>query len=159
MSQIEGLYGAQGTALTCTITSLGNGSLRQSTAIDNTANLFINALVQVTIKTNAAGTSGTGYVAVYAYGSADSGTSYTDSISGTDGAYTAPASTPNIRQIGLINCTANATTYVSQPFSIEQAFGGVMPEKWGIVVENQTGAALDAAIGTSKYTGRKYQSV
>jgi hypothetical protein len=30
------------------------------------------------------------------------------------------------------------------PFSIAQAFGGVMPRKWGIVLYNGTGAALNA---------------
>lgn len=144
MADIKTKYGTSNQTITCTLASLGNTSLRQSTVIDNTTNLFLDALVELKIKTNAAGTSSTGYVAVYAYGTVDGGTDYTGGASGTDGAYSNLKD--NLVLIGTISATANATTYIKH-FSIASAFGGNMPAKWGIVVENQTGAALDSTEG------------
>ena len=47
--------------------------------------------------------------------------------------------------------TANKT-YTSEPLSVAAAFGGVMPRKWAIVVENRTGIAFST--GTSaQYSG------
>ena|ERR1019366_7825495 len=54
--------------ITCTITSLTSTSKRQSTAIDNTANLYFDAGVSVIVRTNASGGSASGVVNVYAYG-------------------------------------------------------------------------------------------
>lgn len=158
MSTIKNLYGSNNQAITCTITSLGNNGQQQSTAIDNTVNLFLDAEVQAKIKTNAAGTNATGIVNIYAYGTADGGTDYTDGLSGTNGAATL-TNPPNVRLIGTINAVANATTYVGGPFSVAAAFGGILPDHWGIVVENLTGAALDASVGSAWYQGVQNQVV
>lgn len=76
MATINQLYGTTNQSITCTITSLGSGSARESTAVVNTANLFMDVKVQVKVKTNAAGTSATGAVNVFAYATADDGTTY-----------------------------------------------------------------------------------
>lgn len=153
MSTVKTQYSGSGTSITITLTSLANGSARQSTAIVNTSNLFLDAVVQVTVKTNAAGTAAQGYVNVYAYGTADNGTTYGDNVTGTDGAVTL-VSPPNLFLLGTITANVNAITFKSNPMAVAQAFGGVLPEKWGIVVENQTGAALDATgPHTAKYEG------
>lgn len=151
-------YGTNNQAITCTITSLANNGQRGSTAVDNTTNLFLDALVVVKIKTNAAGTSASGYISVYAYATADGGTTYTDGVSGTDGASTL-TSPPNVILIGRVAAVANATTYVGGPFSVAAGFGGVLPDHWGIVVENKTGATLDASVGSSWYQGVYLQAV
>ena len=132
-------------SLTITLASLANTSARQSTAIDNTTNQDLDAGVMVKIKTAAASTSATGYVNVYAFGSADGGTTYTEGAGATDAAITL-TSPPNVRLIGRINAVANATTYIAGPFSAAAAFG-YLPGKWGIIVENQTGATLDSTAG------------
>jgi hypothetical protein len=106
--------------------------------------------IRVKTKSNAAGTSATGTVNVYAYASAD-GSTYPEGC-GTDTGVTL-TSPPNLRLVGIINVVANATTYQSNPFSVAQAFGGVLPQFWGIVVENKSGAALDASIGSAWYQG------
>lgn len=157
-STFETLYGSSGQSITCTITSLANAGQRQSTVIDNSTNLYLDALVQVKIKTNAAGTSSTGTVNVYAYGSVDGGTTYGDTVTGTDGSVTL-TSPPNLRLVGVINAVANATTYVSPLMSIASAFGGTLPQKWGICVENKTGATLDASVGSAIFQGIGAQSV
>lgn len=140
---LKTVYGTAGQAITCLLAALANAQGRASTAIDNTTNLALDALVSLAVKTGASGVSATGYVSVYAYGTVD-GTTYTDGVSGTDGNFTPSASGGNLRLIGTIQTPANATTYQSGPFSVANAFGGVLPEKWGIVVVNNSGAALDA---------------
>jgi hypothetical protein len=160
MATIKPLYGTSNQSITCTITSLANNGQRSSLAIDNTTNLFLDALVNVKAKSNASGTSATGYINVYAYGTADGGTTYGggESGMGTDAGVTL-TSPPNIRLIGVINMVANATTYNSGPMSVAAAFGGVLPDHWGIVIENKSGATLDASIGNSFYQGVQAQSV
>lgn len=146
---IKTKYGTDNQAITCTITSLATNTMRGSTAIDNTSNLFEDALVQVQVKTASSSTSSTGYVNVYAY--ATSASTYPGGFGGTDGAYSGLAA--NLTPIGRLATTANSTTYTSNPLSVASAFGGVLPDTWGIVVENQSGATLDASVGSSWYQG------
>jgi hypothetical protein len=145
-------YGTNNQAITCTFTSLTTNSQRQSTAIDNTSNLFIEALVFVTVKAGASSTSATGYVNVYAYGTVDGGSDYTDGATGTDGTITLTVP-PNMRLIGTINVVANAATYKGGPMAVSAAFGGVLPDHWGIVIENKSGGTLDASVGAAIYQG------
>jgi hypothetical protein len=88
-------------------------------------------------------------VNIYAY--ATSASTYPGGFSGTDGAYSGPAA--NLMPIGRLATTANSTTYTSNPLSVATAFGGNLPESWGIVVENQSGNTLDASVGSSWYQG------
>jgi hypothetical protein len=158
MSIIKPQYGTQNQPFTCTFTSLANNGARSSTPVDNTADLALDALVQVKVKTSASALV-TPYVNVYAYGTAD-GSTYGggEANMGTDAAVTL-TSPPNIRLIGTINTPAVSTTYVSGPFSVAAAFGGVLPEKWGIVIENKTGQALDASVGSAWYQELQAQLV
>jgi hypothetical protein len=152
MSTVKTVYGTQGVAITITITSLGSAAQRQSTAVDNTSNLYLDALVAFKIKTAASGTSATGAVKCYVYGTSDAGTDYGDTVTGSDGSVTL-TSPPNLRLLTVLNAVANATTYISDPVSIAAAYGGVMPAKWGIVIENDTAATLDGSVGSAWYQG------
>jgi hypothetical protein len=159
MATIKPLFGTSNQAITCTFTSLANNGQRSSLAVDNTSALFLDVLASVKVKTNAASTSATGTVNVYAYGTTD-GTTYGggETGMGTDAGVTL-TSPPNIVLIGVINAVANATTYVRSAMSIAAAFNGTMPDHWGIVIENKSGAALDASIGSANYQGVQAQSV
>lgn len=159
MPNIKALYGSNNQAITCTLASLANSGQRSGLAVDNTSNLFLDALVQIKIKSNAAGTSTTGYVNVYAYATADGGTTYPEGA-GTDVGVTLTVP-PNVRLIGVLNVVANATTYASEPMSVAAAFGGVLPDHWGIIIENKTGAALDSTEGNHLkiYQGVQAQAV
>ena len=145
-------YGTSNQTITITITSLTNTSLRQSTVVDNSSNLFLDALVMCKVKSAAASTSATGYVAIYGYGTADGGTTYDGGATGTDGAYTVDVTPPNLVLIGILNLNANSTT-VQRTFSVATAFGGQLPQKWGIIVQNVTAATLDASVGSCWYQG------
>lgn len=159
MSVIKQLYGTNGQTMTCTLASLTNNSCRGAAAVDNTSDLFYDVLVQLKIKSGAASTSSTGYVNIYAYGTTDGGTSYPEGA-GTDTGLTLTSPT-NLRLIGILNVVANATTYISEPMSVAAAFNGVMPDHWGIAVENKTGGTLDSTEGNHAklYQGVKQQVV
>lgn len=150
MATINQLYGTS-TAITLTLTSLTNTSLRQSAVVSNTSDKFMDAKVHVRVKTNASGTSATGLVNVFAYASADAGTTYSGGASGSNAAYT--ANKDNLIYLGSIATVANSTTY-DDLFNLGAAFGFAgIPEKWGIVVENLSGATLDASVGSAWYQG------
>jgi hypothetical protein len=153
VSTVSTLYGSSGQSITITLNSLANGSFRQSTVISNTTNLYLDVLLQFKVKTGASGVSTTGVVRCYLYASADGGSDYTDGASGSDGSFT-PTSPPNQRVVMALNCVANATVYTSDLISVAAAYGGVLPAEWGIVIENETGAALDSSAGgTAWYQG------
>jgi hypothetical protein len=152
---IQNKYGTNNQAITITLASLASAAARASTVVDNTSNVFQDALVSLKVKSNAAGTSASGYVNVYAYATTDGGTTYTESATGSDAGITL-TSPPNAIRIGSLNVVANATTYPAGPFSVAAAFGGSLPDHWGIIVENQSGAALDSTEGNHLKT---YQGV
>lgn len=157
-SDIKSKYGTSNQAITCTINSLANNGARASTAVDNTTNLFLDALVQLIINSPTSSTSSTGYINVYAYGTTDGGTTYSDSASGSDAAITLTVP-PNARLIGVINVVANSTVYEGPPMSVAAAFGGVLPDHWGIIVENKTGGTMAASGNSAFYQGIQQQVV
>ena len=154
MATIKPSYRATNQTITCTINSLGSGSARQSTYIDNTSNLDDDDLVVLVVKTAASGTSSTGHVDLYFYGSADLST-YPDAITGTDGTYTM-VSPSNLFLVRSVNAVSNGTTYESEPISVSAAFGGVVPPQWGIVVVNNSGAALASTGNSAFFAGVQY---
>ena len=144
MSDLTPKYGTANQIMTLTIASLANASSRESAVVDNSVGLFMDVKVAVKVKTNAAGTSATGRVDVFAYGSAD-GTTYSGGATGADAAYT--GNLDQLIWLGSIPAVANATTYAAL-FNLSRAFGyGGIPAKWGIVIQNNSGAALDATGG------------
>jgi hypothetical protein len=146
VADVKQKFGTNGQTITISLGSLGNNSARESTYIDNGTNLFLDALVGVRVRSNSSGTSSTGSVLVYAYGTINGGSNYTEGATGSDAAITLTSPT-NLRLVGVINVVANSTTYSAGPFSVATAFGGTLPERWGVVIENRSGAALDATGG------------
>lgn len=153
---IELQYGGSGQTTTFTLNSLGSASVRASTAIDNSTTLFEDILVQLTIASNSAGVSATGIVNVYATGSTDGGATYGEGATGTDGSLTL-SSPPNLTLIATINVNQTSHTYKSSPISVARAFGGTLPQKIVIVVQNSSGAALAASGNSMTYQGVNHQ--
>lgn len=139
MADIKLAYATKAT-ITCSLASVTNGSARESTVIDNTSNTFLDALLRVLTKGQ---TSGTGLLEVYAY-AALGDTTYTDGATGSDAAFTT-ANRLNARFVGAVQM--NAASAVSAMFSIAAAFGGVLPDKWGLIFVNNSGATLSATGG------------
>lgn len=153
-------YGSD-TAITVTLTSLASASRQQSVCVDNTTNVYTDAFVMLkSVKTGASGTAATGYVEVFAGGSQDGGTTWTENATASGSCTTDTTITltvpPNIKLIGICNAVANATTYTCGPYMLSTAFGSTIPQKWFLVIGNQTGHALDtSAGGTVTYQGVK----
>lgn len=159
------LYGTTNQTFPITLNSLADagGSApfqgRGSNVVDNATNLFLDALVFLQILTGVSGVGTTGYVEVYAYGSSDGGSTYTDAVSGTDAATTTIPDPPNMRLAGILAANTNSGTFRGGPFAVAAAFGGVLPQRWGIVVRNRTGAALASSSNSAFYQGVQLQVV
>lgn len=137
-------YATGGQAITCNIAGLANGGARSSSYIDNLGPKYLDVLVSLAVRSAAAGVSSLGYVNVFAYGTSNQGTDYTDGVTGLDAPFTVDLQT-NLKLIGFINVNSVSKTFRGGPFSVANAFSGVLPERWGIVVQNQSGAGLDGA--------------
>jgi hypothetical protein len=160
MADIRNKYGTSNQAITITLNSLANDGKRESAAVDNSTNLFLDALVQVKIATNASNDStGDKSVYIYACGTADSGTTYSGNASGTDSSFgTDPQQIQNCKLVGVVYAPTANKTYESDLMSIANAFGGKLPQKWGIIGHNKTGYALNSSGNSAFYQGILAQS-
>lgn len=123
----------------------------QSDVIDNTSNLDLDALVMVKAKTSSSALANDKAVYWWVAGSADGGTTFTDGVASTGHASFTRTDPPNLVLLGALNCPSSSTVYTGGPWSVAQAFGGVMPEKWALVCVNFTGQNLDASAGGSAF--------
>lgn len=158
MADVKTAYGTNGQALTITLASLADSSTagRESTVVDNTTNLFLDVLIMAKIKTQNSGSiSAPSAAFLYAYATADNGTTYPDTVTGSDAAITLNNPT-QLKLLGAIYAAAINTQYKSSVFSLAALYGGRMPAKWGVVVVNDTGTALSA---TGSDHGVWYQGV
>ena len=149
-STIKTSYGTNNQAITITLASLASSTVyvgRASTAVDNTVNLYLDALVQCKITTGTSPSANT-LIQIYVYGSADNGTTYGENATGTDAGLTI-TNPPNIKLIGVINnpVTTSNVTYKTNPLSVAAAFGGVLPAFWGVFITQSTGALLNGTAG------------
>lgn len=147
-------YGTS-TAITCTTSGLAASTTvgRQCTVIDNTSNLFDDALVTVSVRPNASTPAANQSCLVYLFGSED-GTVYDSDAAqpgATDAGYTI-STTTNLRGPVVIS-TPLANTVYTKVFSVAQFFNGLMPRKWGFVIINDTNNALSTTATTFSYTG------
>jgi len=157
MADIKTKY-AGAADITITLASLADAAKRQSAAVDNSSNLYLDAHVQLKVKTGGTA-SGDKAVYVYAYGAVDSsGLGYSGGASGSDAAFSGTLA--NTKLIGVISAPASGTAYESDVMSVAAGFGGSLPSKWGVIVENKTGSALDSteANHIKKYAGITAQS-
>lgn len=150
MADIKTAYGASA-ALTITLASLATSSTlvagRESTAIDNTSNKYLDALVGGKITTGTAPTTAKS-ILVYVYASLNDTPLYPDVFDGTDSVETVTST--DIRNASLVLAAAMTTdatsdrTYWVRPFSVANCFGGVMPKFWGVFVTHDTAVNLNA---------------
>lgn len=147
---IKTAYRATNTAVTITsLVSLANSTTQAtgiagSAFVDNTTNLDIDEIVTVVVKTGASGVSSTGTAVIYVYGCVGGTSVCTDGVTGTDATQTLTNPT-NLLKVVACNTVANATVYNCGPFSIANQFGGIVPARWGVVIQNLSGAALSAS--------------
>ncbi len=140
MANVKHKYGAS-TTITVTLASLADAAWRQAAAVDNSSDLFTDALVGGKIKTGAGSGAGD-YVDVYVAASADGGTTYGGDCSGSDAAYAGEAD--NLMHLARIATDAGATTFEFGPLSVATVFGGALPRNWTLVFDNESNSTLDA---------------
>lgn len=158
MASLKTAYGTEAQAITCTLASLASSATagRESTVISNLTDLFIDALVAVKVVLQAGTPGGDKSVYVWAYGTVDAATPlYPDAITGADAAITFN-SPINLRLLGAIAAPTSAGTFKGGPWSVASLFGGVLPEKWGIAIQNYTGCTLSSTESDHK---KLYQGV
>lgn len=157
---LKPVYGTS-TALTWTSAgTLANGSAAGCLAVDNTSNLFDDAYVYIAIGVGTVASPK--YINVWVAGSED-GTNYlgnsatTDAYAGTDAAVTLGAPTVFAGPYFQATTQASVTGKLFIP-SVAKLMGTlILPRKWGLIVENQSGAAFTSLSAT--YTGLQLQNV
>ena len=151
MSVQKEQFGTLSQAITVTIDSLSAGSARESNAIDNSTNLFIDAILGIKLVIpNSGSVSGLKAVNIW-FAASEDGTHYTDNTTGGDGGLTM-RTTPNLFGPFVCNIPAINTTYYFVVPSVASFFGGVLPYKWSVVVDNQCGDGLSTG-NVIEYTG------
>lgn len=134
MANINQAFGAT-TSITITLASLANNGTVTATAVDNSTNLYLDALVDIVVNV-AATPAATGAVEVYVLGSVD-GTNFEDVANG--------------KQIGVLSTIA--TGAYRGVFGIAQAYGGSLPVQWKLYVKNLAGSAFAATGNSAQYRG------
>lgn len=153
-------YGTASQAITLLLapsgTGLANGGARESTAIDNTTNKYLDAMVYLAVKLATGSPAGEKVIKVY-FAASEDGTNYTYNATGSDGALTM-VSPANLLGPFIIQAPNSGAVVWKAVFPVAQFFGGVLPPKWSIVLVNNTGLALDATEGnhTKEYRGVYY---
>lgn len=132
---------------------------REGTAIDQSGtDDAIDALVGGKVTTGTSPTASR-QIEVWLYGSYD-GTSYSGAATGSNANLT-PSEKTLLKLLTIIP-TVNTSdkTYAWGPFSVAQAFGGVLPPKWGVFIVHNTGVNLNATSGNHevKHTPVKFES-
>lgn len=159
MSDIKTKYPATSTvALTLSLASLADDNAnmlagRASTAVDNSSNLDLDHLVSGYVTLGSSPTASR-YVEVWAYAAVSiaSGTpTYPDSITGSDANKTMTSA--NVKYGALVQLdtlVTDATTgrvLTMKKKSIAQAFGGSLPQFWGLFIVQGSGVALNSTGG------------
>lgn len=146
MADIRTAYGSL-VAATITLNSLASSATagRKSNEIDFTTTKYLDVLAFLTIDMPASGSPANDKACyLFAAGSIDGGTDYSDGVTAGDAAFT-HTDPPNLKLIGAVSCPASNVVYRAGPFSVAAAFGGILPEWIVFVVRNYTGLTLRAS--------------
>ena len=131
---------------------------RESTAVDNSSNLYLDYLVSGKITTGTSPTTARS-IQVWAVGSWD-GTNWPDVFDGTDSAETiTSANHKNSVCRFLAEMATDATsdrTYHFGPVSVASAFGGVLPKSFVVFVTHNTAVNLNSTAGNHQIRLQPY---
>lgn len=133
----------------------------ESDQVDNTSNLYEDALVDVKGITAGASANTVGQeLRLYIWGSDVSlATTAIDVFDGTASAETTTATV--LQSLRLVQSVAAVVTtgglvFYFQPFSVAQMFGGIMPKFWGLYFATSlTGGIAASQSGKFQFTGIK----
>ena len=123
-------------------TNMATAVAANCTSISNTTNLYEDALLFCKFVCGASGTSATGYINIFGYGSIDGGTTFPENIATTSGTPTL-STPPNLQLIAQLTANANNKIVQAGPFSFCRMGGwDRLPPIWGIAIQNVSGATL-----------------
>lgn len=139
-------------AVTITLASLNydNSKLQgqESTAIDNTSNLYLDYLVSGKVTT---GTNPTASKSIEVWAVGYDGAAWPDVFDGTDSAETITSAEIKASVCKLVASIATTNTsnrtYPFGPVSLSAVFGGAIPPKFVFFVTHDTGQTLNATAG------------
>ncbi len=164
MSTIKIAYAASAT-ITISLASIATSATfvagAESTVLDNTTNLYVDAIVGGKITVGTTPTINT-QILVYVFTPIDSTPTYPDVMDGTD-------STETLTSVGMgraflklgavldVDATTSDKAYPFT-FTVAQLFGGAMPSRWSLFVAHNTGVNLNATGGNHviKFEGITY---
>jgi len=138
------------TAFTKTNANLASSATAgwKSNSIDNSANLFLDALVSIELAAVNTAPANNKAIYLFAY-SLIEGANYASTgdgtIDGTEGTVTFPDITTSsivLPLLGIVPYPVQNKAINSPAFSVARCFGGVLPPKWGIAMVNYSGMPL-----------------
>ena len=152
MADIKNSYPAA-SDVTITLASLATDTNllvgRQSTAIDNSSNLYTDYLVSGKVSTGTSPTTARS-IEVWAVGSWD-GTNWPDAFGASDAGRTFTSADIKASVVRLLGVMATDNTsnraYHFGPTSVAGAFGGTLPPAFAVFVVHSTAVALNATAG------------
>jgi len=137
---------------------------REATAVSNSSNLFVDALLSGQITVGTTPTIDT-QIEIWVFAARNETPTWPDVMDGTDSAETwSSVGVRNgaARRVAVLNVdsTTSDRAYEFSGISIAEAFGGTMPDDWSAWVTHNTGVALNATGGNHvmEYIGIKYDS-
>lgn len=158
MSSVKTEYAASSN-LTITLASLATSSTwlagRESTAVDNTTNKYLDYLLSGKVTVGTTPTSGT-EIRVYVAALMDDST-YPDVFDGTDSDETVTSAGVGAGFLRLaavlpVGATTSNVAYHFGPVSVAALFGGAVPKKFVAFVTHNTGVNLNSTGGNHQIT-------
>lgn len=120
-----------------------------SNAIDNSTNLFLDAIVMVDLAAVNTAPANSKAIFLYAFASVDGGTIYTGTGDGTASGAEATLTFPDVSTLPIVAPLLGVIPYPVQnkairaTFSVARCFGGILPPKWAIGMVNHSGMTLN----------------
>ena len=155
------LYYASSASLTIDIDSLASDDSllagRQSTVVDNSTDRYLDYLVTGVITTASSGLSDNKHVLVYLFAQTTDAPTYPAGLGATDADITLGST--ELRDAGLVLAAAIPTndsasvSYGMSAISVASCFGGICPQRWGVFLVHDSGAALASSGNAITYQG------
>lgn len=136
-------------AITITAGSLSSGTARESAAVTTDTANNVNDY-RITVKATTSSGTPAGAKAVFVWVKiSDDGTNWDGNATAADAAITLDV--PHQFKLGGVIPIGSASITRGCSFSLKAACGGSVPQKWGIIIENQTGITFSSVtVGCAK---------
>ena len=144
-------YGSS-SSLTCTLASLASNATwvtgRESDAVDNTTNKYLDYLLAGKITVGTTPTINT-EIRVYVVAICNDTPTWPDVFDGTDSDETVTSAGvrdgfAKLAAVLMVDATTSNRTYPFGPVSVAALFGGVLPKKFSVFVTHNTGVNLNS---------------